>query len=78
MMVQIKVLKNKIVEEKAKIELSSTPQIKINQNTTFPTKSQVLSTATDNQTQGGLKVLQSEHEMAIDNKMLGDFDLVVY
>ena len=41
-------------------------------------KSQVLSITTGNQTQGGFKVLQGEHELAIDNKMLGDFDLVVY
>ena len=41
-------------------------------------KSQVLSITVGNQTQGGFKVLQGEHEMAIDNKMLGDFDLVVY
>merc|ERR1711966_329304 len=34
------------------------------------------STAADNQTQVGLKVLQGEREMAADNKMLGQFDLV--
>ena len=47
MMVQRK----KIVEKKAEI-LLSTPQTKINQNTTIPTKNQVLSTTVDNQTQG--------------------------
>ena len=49
----------------------------ITRNTTIPTKkSQVLSTATDNQTQVGIKVLQGEREMAADNKLLGNFDLV--
>jgi len=37
---------------------------------------QVFSTAADNQTQVGIKVLQGEREMATDNKMLGEFDLV--
>ncbi|XP_062193784.1 heat shock 70 kDa protein, mitochondrial-like [Phragmites australis] len=48
----------------------------INRNTTIPTKkSQVFSTAADNQTQVGVKVLQGEREMATDNKLLGEFQL---
>merc|ERR1719353_2477575 len=49
----------------------------ISRNTTIPTKKgQVFSTAADNQTQVGIKVLQGEREMAADNKLLGNFDLV--
>lgn len=49
----------------------------ISKNTTIPNKKkQVFSTAADNQTQVGIKVLQGEREMAADNKLLGNFDLV--
>merc|ERR1711871_178069 len=49
----------------------------IGRNTTIPTKkTQVFSTAADSQTQVQIKVLQGEREMAADNKMLGEFDLV--
>ncbi|KAK8964169.1 hypothetical protein KSP40_PGU019173 [Platanthera guangdongensis] len=48
----------------------------INRNTTIPTKkSQVFSTAADNQTQVGVRVLQGEREMSSDNKLLGEFEL---
>jgi molecular chaperone DnaK len=49
----------------------------INRNTTIPTKkSQVFSTASDGQTQVDIKVCQGEREMAADNKVLGQFQLV--
>jgi len=48
----------------------------IPRNTTIPTKkSQVFSTAQDNQSQVGIKVCQGERPMADDNKLLGAFDL---
>ncbi|KNA14176.1 hypothetical protein SOVF_109510 [Spinacia oleracea] len=77
--------------EKAKIELSSTSQTDISLpfisadssgakhlNITLSRskfESLVFSTAADNQTQVGIKVLQGEREMASDNKMLGEFEL---
>src|SRR6202034_2533102 len=49
----------------------------IERNTTIPTKkSQVFSTADDNQTAVTIKVYQGEREMAADNKILGQFDLM--
>lgn len=49
----------------------------IKRKTTIPTKkSQVFSAAADNQTQVGVRVQQGEREMASDNKLLGDFELM--
>jgi molecular chaperone DnaK len=49
----------------------------IEKNTTIPTrKSQVFSTAQDNQTAVTIRVFQGEREMASDNKLLGQFDLI--
>ena len=49
----------------------------IERNTTIPTKkSQIFSTAADNQTAVNIHVLQGERDMAIDNRTLGRFDLV--
>merc|ERR1712007_14111 len=48
----------------------------IEKNTTIPTKkNQVFSTATDNQTAVTIRVFQGERERAIQNKLLGQFDL---
>ena len=49
----------------------------IEKNTTIPTKkSQVFSTAEDNQPAVSIRVLQGAREMAVDNKMLGNFELI--
>ena len=56
-----------------KILKTTTPK---NQPQKQPKQQKVFSTAADNQTQVGIKVFQGEREMASDNKMLGQFDLV--
>ena len=52
-------------------------QNSLDKNTTIPVKkSQVFSTAEDNQPAVSIRVLQGEREMAADNKLLGNFELV--
>ena len=65
------------VPQKSALSLGSIFTRLINRNTTIPIKkSQVFSIAADNHTQVGIKVLQGEREMASDNKLLGEFELM--
>ena len=61
---------------RACVHLCPHKSTQIPRNTTIPTKSQEFSTAADNQTQVGIKVLKGERDMAAHNKLLGQFDLV--
>eukprot|EP00261_Vitis_vinifera_P030322 XP_010665219.1 PREDICTED: uncharacterized protein LOC104882702 [Vitis vinifera] len=64
-------------KDKSALSLGSIFTRLINRNTTIPIKkSQVFSIAADNHTQVGIKVLQGEREMASDNKLLGEFELM--